>query len=138
MKSAFFFEVLQEDLDLIAFLERLGVLELVEGNRSLGLEADVEDDGILGDAKDLRLDDLSFDDLRHRALVHREHLLVVFVGICFVVEVLPDAETAGGGELIGRGLKLLKHSERTILGLCAAPDWPRAGVTASPAGVLAK
>jgi hypothetical protein len=35
-------------------------------------------------------------------------------------------------------LKLIKHSERTILELCAAPDWPRAGVKASRAEVLAK
>ena len=115
-------QVLEEDLDLIALLERLRVLELVEGHRALGLEPDVEDDGILGDAEDLGLDDLSFDDLRHGALVHREHLLVVFVGVIFVVEVLPDAEAAGGGDLVvGRGLKLIEHSERTVLELCAVP-----------------
>ena len=93
-------EVLEEDLDLVAFLERLGVLELVEGNGAFGLEADVEDDGVVGDAEDLRLDDLALDDLRHGALVHREHLLVVFVGVVFVVEVLPNAEAGGGDELL--------------------------------------
>ena len=95
------FQMLEEDLDLIAFLERLRILELVERNRAFGLEADVEDDRVVGDAEDLRLDDLAFDDLRHGALVHREHLLVVFVGVVFVVEVLPNAEAGRRDELIG-------------------------------------
>ncbi len=94
------FQVLQEDLDLIAFLERFGILEFVERNGAFGLEADVEDDRVVGDAEDLRLDDLAFDDLRHGALVHREHLLVVFVGVVFVVEVLPNAEAGRRDELI--------------------------------------
>ena len=80
-----------------------GVLELVERNRAFGLEADVEDDGVIGDPEDLRLDDLALDDLRHGALVHREHLLVFCVGVVFVVEVVPDAEAGGGDELIVRG-----------------------------------
>src|SRR5690349_20753848 len=109
-------EVLEEHLDLVALLERLRVLELVEGNRAFRLEADVQDDRIIGYAEHLGFDDFTLDDLRHSALVHREHLLVVFVGVVFVVEVLPDAEAGGGDELVvGRGLKLIEHALLAVL-----------------------
>jgi hypothetical protein len=90
-------EVLEEDLDLVPFLGEL--LELVERNGSLGLEADVEDDGVLGDAEDLRFDDLALGDLRHGALVHREHLLVVLFRVFLVIEVGTDPESGGRGDL---------------------------------------
>ena len=77
--------MLEEDFDLIADRGRL--LELVEGDRALGLEADVEDDGVFGDAEDLRLDDLALGDRRQGALVHREHLLVLVLAVLLVVEV---------------------------------------------------
>src|SRR5688500_6509430 len=106
-------EMFEEDLDLVAFLQRLRVLELIEGNGPFRLEADVEDDGVVRDAEDLRLDDLAFDDLRHRALVHREHRLVVFVGVFLVVEVGADAKSGRGRELFGGGIELIKH-ERSV------------------------
>ena len=103
-------QMLQEDLDLVALLERLGILELVERDRALGLEADVENDRVIGDPENLRLDDLALDDLRHGALVHREHALVILVGVILVVEVLADPETGGRDELFGSGLKLIEHA----------------------------
>ena len=110
------FQVLQEDFDLIPFLERLGILELVERNGAFGLEADVEDDRVVGDPEDLRLDDFALDDLRHGALVHREHLLVVFVGVVFVVEVLPNAEAGRRDELVvGGWLELVEHAGLAVL-----------------------
>ncbi len=107
------FEVLEEDLDLVADLEILGILEFIERNRPFRLEPDVEDDGVVGDPEDLRLDDLAFDDLRHRALVEGEHVLVFRVGVFLVVEVRPDAEAvrrfergAGGRVVRGGGVRI--------------------------------
>jgi hypothetical protein len=103
-------EVLEEDLDLIAFLQRVRILELIERNRPLRLEADVQDHRIIGDSQNLRLDDLPFDDLRHRALVHREHLLVVGVGVVFVVEILANAQAGLSNELVGGRIELIEHA----------------------------
>src|SRR5690606_16387190 len=52
-------EVLEVDLDLVARLQGVGILELVPVDRALALEADVEDDRLVGDAEDPRLDDLT-------------------------------------------------------------------------------
>src|SRR5690606_15488634 len=60
-------ETLEEDLDLLADLRRL--LELVERDRALALEAELEDDGGVGDAQDRRLYDLA---LAERAEVAAE------------------------------------------------------------------
>jgi hypothetical protein len=104
-------QVLEKDLDLIALFERMGILEFVQRNRPLRLEANIEDDRVVGDAKDFGLDYLTFDDLRHGALVHREHLFVVGVGIIFVVEILANAQAGGGAELIGGRVELIEHAE---------------------------
>jgi len=48
-------EMLEEDLDLIAGLEVREVLELLERDGALGLEADVEDDEVVADLQDLAL-----------------------------------------------------------------------------------
>ena len=74
-------EVLEEDLDFVAGLEVGQVLELFERDRPFGLEADVEDDHVVADPENPGLDDLAFFDRRHRAIVHRHHLLVVVGGV---------------------------------------------------------
>jgi hypothetical protein len=94
-------QVLQEDLDFIAFLGN--VLELVQRDRAFGLEADVQDDRVVGDPEHLGLDDLAFGDRGHGALVHREHLLVVLGRVVLVDEVFADPEAGGGGKRFGRG-----------------------------------
>jgi hypothetical protein len=130
-------EVLEEDLDLVADLEVLGILELVERDRALRLEADVEDDRVVGDAEDLRLDDLAFGDLRHRALVHRKHRLVLVARVLVVVEIVAHAEARGrrelhagdGGELERRGRGGfgvdIGHRGDQSCGDGAAPSGPR-------------
>ncbi len=77
------------------------LLELVERHRALGLEADVEDDGVLGDAQDLRLDDFALGDRRHGALVHREHLLVLVLAVLLVIEVGADQQSGGAHDGVG-------------------------------------
>src|SRR5690606_37055309 len=91
-------EMLEEHLDLVTNLEVLGLLELVEGNRTLRLEADIEDDRVVGDAQHLLLDDLALGDLRHRPLVQLEHLLVLVVRVVLVVEVGAHPKSGGGRE----------------------------------------
>ena len=84
------FEALEKDLDLTALFELIGVLELIEGNGALTLEAELEDDGLFGDLEDLGLDDLTFTDVlkrvfvlgeKVRKVVSREIELVVAVGV---------------------------------------------------------
>ncbi len=53
-------EALQQDLDLLALHRR--VLELVERDRALALEAELQDDGGVGDAQDRRVDDLALPE----------------------------------------------------------------------------
>ena len=81
--------MLEEDFDLIAFLR--DVLELVQRNRTLGLEADVQDDRLLRDPQHLRLDDLALGDGREGVLMHRQHLGVIGVAVILVEQVLPNA-----------------------------------------------
>ena len=118
------FQVLQEDFDLVSLLQQVGVLELIQRDRPLRLEADIEDYRIVGDPEDLGFDDLAFDDLRHGALVHREHLLVVSVGVVFVVEILANAQAGLGDELVGGRIELIEHAE-VCRPLKAAPSRPR-------------
>jgi hypothetical protein len=108
-------EMLEEHLDLIAFLERVRVLELIERDRPLGLEAYIQNHRIVGDPQNLGFDDLPFHDLRHRALVHREHLLVVGVGVVFVVEILANAQAGLGDELVGGRIELIEHAKVCVL-----------------------
>src|SRR6185295_4745968 len=88
-------EVLEEHLDLVAFLEALRIFELVDRHRAFRLEADVEDDGGVGHAQHFRLDDLAFLDIRQRPLVQQGHLLDL-VGRIFLVETGTDAELRAG------------------------------------------
>ena len=55
-------EVLKQHFDFIADLEVGHVLELFERDRPFGLETDVEDDQVLANLEDVRLDDLPFFD----------------------------------------------------------------------------
>src|SRR6266566_890824 len=84
-------EVLEEDLDFVAFFQTLGVFELIDGYRAFGLEADVEDDGGVGHAQHLRFDDLAFFDIRERPLVQQSHFLDLVRGV-FLIETGADAE----------------------------------------------
>src|SRR5467141_1084129 len=88
-------EVLEEHLDLIAFLEALRILELVDRHRAFRLEADVEDDGGVGHAQHFRFDDLAFLDIRERPLVQQGHFFDL-VGRIFLVETGADAELRAG------------------------------------------
>src|ERR1043166_5223773 len=89
-------EMLEEDFDLVAFFEALRILELVDRHRAFRLEADVEDDGGVGDAQDLRFDDFAFFDIRERPLVQLSHLRDLVGGV-FLVETGADAELRLGG-----------------------------------------
>jgi hypothetical protein len=60
------FAALEEDVDLVAFLDTnraVGLGELVEGDRSFGLVTNVDDHVVLADADDLALDDVAFLDV---------------------------------------------------------------------------
>src|SRR2546425_932431 len=95
-------EMLEVDLDLVAFLEALGVLELVDRHRPFRLEADVENDGGIGHAQHLRLDDLAFLDVRERPLVQLRHLRDFVRGVLLVNAGHPAQLRVGG--LLGRAL----------------------------------
>src|SRR5712671_4484408 len=89
------FEVLEEDFDLVTFLETLRILELIDRHGAFRLEPDVENDGGVGYAQHFRLDDLAFLDIRQRPLVQQGHLLDLVGGI-FLVEAGTDAELRAG------------------------------------------
>src|SRR5438105_956303 len=84
-------EVLEEDLDLVAFLQTLRILEFVDRDRAFGLEADVENDGGVGHAQHFRFDDFTFFDIRERPLVQQSHSLDLVGGV-FLIETRADAE----------------------------------------------
>ena len=66
--------MLEQHLDLVTWLEIGMILELFERNGTLRLEADVEDDHVVPDFQDLRLDDLAFIDRRECSRVQLDHL----------------------------------------------------------------
>src|SRR6266446_6316058 len=88
-------EVLEEDFDLVALFEALGILELVDWHHAFRLEADVENDGGVGHPQHLRFDDFAFLDIRERPLVQQGHFLDL-VGRIFLVETGADAELRAG------------------------------------------
>src|SRR5439155_1146623 len=107
-------EVLEEDLDLISFLERARVLELVDRHGAFGLESDVENDGGVGHAQDLRLDDLAFFDVRERPFVQLRHLRD-FVRRILLVQIGADAEMRVSGSRsfglrLGQVFRIHQHS----------------------------
>src|SRR5881392_3625341 len=79
-------QMLEEDLDLVPFLQGLGVLELVDRHRAFRLEPDVENDGGVGHAQHLGFDDLALLNVGERPLVQLRHLGDL-VGRVFLVEV---------------------------------------------------
>src|SRR5205807_2503877 len=118
-------QVLQEDLDLVPLLERLGVLELVDRHCAFRLEADVEDDGGIGHTQHLGLDDLALLDVGERPLVQLRHL-GDFVRRVFLVEIGADAKVRAlsGGRLIGffgQVFRIYQHS-RHRFGCGFGPD----------------
>src|ERR1051326_1317474 len=84
-------QLLEVDLDLVAFLQTLGILEFVDRDRAFRLEADVENDGGVGHAQHFRFDDFPFFDVRERALVHLGHLCDLVGGV-LLVEAVGDAD----------------------------------------------
>src|SRR6185503_2724620 len=89
-------QVLEEDLDDVAFLQALGILELVDRDRAFRLEADVENDGGVGHPEHLRFDDFAFFDVRERAFVQLGHLRDLVRGI-LLVETGADTQNRVGG-----------------------------------------
>src|SRR2546427_5007596 len=95
-------EVLEEYLDLVPFLERARVLELVDRHGAFRLESDVENDGGVGHAEYLRFDDLALFDIGERPLVQLRHLRD-FVRRILLVQIGADAEVGVGGSGSGSG-----------------------------------
>src|SRR5256885_141153 len=132
-------QVLEEDLDLVAFLQGLGIFELVDWHRAFRLEPDVENDGGVGHTQHLGLDDLALLDVGERALVQLRHL-GDFVRRVFLVEIGSDAEVRVlRGRFVGLGLgqvvRIYQHSGYTgsVVCLVACPGRrPGAKGTAKP------
>src|SRR6266852_6973675 len=89
-------EMLEENLDLVPFLERARVLELVDRHGAFRLEPDVENDGGVGHAQHLRLDDLAFFYVGERSLVQLRHLRD-FVRRILLVQVGADVSDFDSG-----------------------------------------
>src|SRR5216683_2807283 len=115
-------KMLQVDLDLVPLLETLGVLELIDRHGAFGLEADVENDGGVGHAEHLRLDDLTFLDVGERPLVQLRHPGELFRGILFLDTGHPAELRVGGllGGALGCGilevLRFYQHSKHRFGG----------------------
>src|SRR5207249_10607865 len=95
-------EVLEEDLDLVPFLERARILELVDRHGAFRLESDVENHGGVGHPQHLRLDDLALVDVGERAFVQLRHLRD-FVRRVLLVQVGANAELGVSGSGSGCG-----------------------------------
>ena len=65
-------QALEKNLDLLAGLDGVAVLELVQGHGPFTLEAEFQDDHAVGHPQDLRVDDLSLAEVAHRVGVLRE------------------------------------------------------------------
>ena len=90
-------EAFEKHLDLVSVLDRLGVPELVQRDRTLRLEPDVENHGIVGLSEHCRLYDFPFHDVVQGVLVHRQELLVLLVRVLPGVQV--NRNVAGRGQL---------------------------------------
>src|SRR2546426_708849 len=120
-------EMLEEDLDLVPFLEGARVLELVDRHGAFRLEPDVENDGGVGHAQHLRLDDLAFLDIGERPLVQLRHLRD-FVRRILLVQIGPDAEVgvSGSGSFglrLWRVFRIYQHSVHRFG--CGFGPWAR-------------
>jgi hypothetical protein len=79
-------EVLEKNFDFVAGLEVGDVLEFLERDGALGFESDVEHDHVVANLEDLRPDDLALLDGGHRAGVHLQHRVALFLGVLVLVE----------------------------------------------------
>src|SRR5256714_4686228 len=109
-------EVLEEDLDLVPFLERARILELVDRHGAFGLEPDIENHGGVGHPQHLRLYDLAFFDVGERSFVQLRHLRD-FVRRILLVQIGADAELGvsrnGSGSFglrLGKVFRIYQHS----------------------------
>src|SRR2546430_3256675 len=68
----------EEYLDLVALLERVRVLELVDRHGAFGLESDVENDGGVRHAQHFRLDDLD----RKSTRLNSSHSQISYAVFC--------------------------------------------------------
>jgi hypothetical protein len=90
--------VLEQDLYLVADLEVGEVLELLERDAALRLEADVEHDEVVANLEDVGFDDLALVDRGHRAVVHLHHRFELVGRVALVVDEF--------GAQVGKGAKL--------------------------------
>ena len=72
------FDIFQEDLDVLADFELVGVGELGKGYRSFRLEPDIDDDLSVFNRDNNTGNNLAFHDILQGLVVHLEHLLVFF------------------------------------------------------------
>ena len=70
-------KALEKNLYLLARLDPIAVLELVERNRSLTLEAEFQDDHAVGNPEHLRVDDFAFPEVSHHIRVIGEQSLEI-------------------------------------------------------------
>ena len=80
-------QAFEKNLDLLARRDRITVLELVERNRSLALEAEFQDDHAVGHPEHFRVDDFAFPEVPHHIRVIGEQRLEVRRG--YVEDFLP-------------------------------------------------
>ena len=118
------FEALEEYFDFLSGLDRLGVLEFVERNGALALEAEFEDDRRIGGPQNSRLDDLAFADVSAGRLVLGEHRLEVVPGdiedlfaVRIVEQLRGDLVRVDAVVVRGRGCEILGIRGRWVL-LC--------------------
>ena len=85
------FDVLEENLDFVAYGDRLRIGELPDRNGAFRLEADIDQHLLRVDADDAALDDFPFVLAGKALFVHRRELLHLLVGVLRRIEILdPD------------------------------------------------
>ena len=70
-------EALEKNLYLLARLDRVTVLELIERDRALALESELQDDHAVGHPEHLRVDDFTFPEVAHHIRVIGEQGLEI-------------------------------------------------------------
>src|SRR5919107_5329539 len=108
-------EVLEQDLDLITDLEVREVLELLEGDAALRLEADVEHDEVVADLEDVGFDDLALVDRGHRAVVHLHHRFELVGRVALIVDEF-RTQVGKGAKLRTLRVALLPGAQRSLVG----------------------
>ena len=102
------FDVLEEDLDFVAYGDRLRIGELPDRNGAFRLETDVDQHLLRMDADDAAFDDFSFVLSGKALLVHRRELLHLLLGstpayrdlrsVCFRTAVFPGCRELPPGQ----------------------------------------